>query len=285
MIILDAEGILFLKAKGVPYALYRQSNEMLHKSVFLAQHKFIFVIRGEKHLHFSDKVAVAGPSDVLLLKRGLYAMSDSIPDGDYYEALIIFFDDPFLQRFLRQYGADYAHLKTSQKEDTHLLFAQNDLLQSFREQYTRYFEAAIENPEPILQLKLQELFLLLLSGPAREAVWGYIKSVTQAQPADIAYIVKHHLFQPLTLEELAQLSGRSLASFKRDFQQLYHCAPKKWINEQRLSHAHLLLQNSSKNVSEIALECGFENVPHFIRTFKTMYGITPNAARTKSAII
>ncbi|WP_165806477.1 AraC family transcriptional regulator [Chitinophaga parva] len=285
LILEDAAGMVFLKAKGVPYALYRQQYESSRRSVFLAQHKFIFIIRGEKHLHLPDQDIIVRGNDVLLLKRGQYAMSDCIPDDTYYEALIIFFDDNFLQKFFRQYGAEHAHLQAPPSDHHVVLFTQNPLLHSFREQYKQYFETVLENPEPLLQLKLQELFLLLLAGPQKEAVWSYVKSVVQQQPADIEYIVRHHLLQPLTIEELAQLSGRSLASFKRDFQQRYQCPPKKWINEQRLAHAHMLLNNSNKNVSEIALECGFENVPHFIRIFKTHYGCTPNAVRTKKAIM
>jgi AraC-like DNA-binding protein len=113
----------------------------------------------------------------------------------------------------------------------------------------------------------------------------FLQSITFGQPLDVEYIVRKHLFQPLSIEELAKLSGRSLASFKRDFQQQFQCAPKKWINDQRLEHARMMLHHSHKQVSEVAMECGFENIPHFIRIFKQKYGVTPNGARAKNAII
>ena len=128
-------------------------------------------------------------------------------------------------------------------------------------------------------------FLLLLAGPRQQSVLAFMQQVVYAQPRDIAYIVKQHLFQPLTVAELAKLSGRSLASFKRDFQQQYQCAPKRWINGQRLSYAQTLLQTTSKQVAEIAVECGFESIPHFIRIFKQTYGFTPNSGRAKKAMI
>jgi AraC-like DNA-binding protein len=112
-------------------------------------------------------------------------------------------------------------------------------------------------------------------------VLALLQNIAFGQPYDIDFIVRKHLLQPLSLEELAKLSGRSLASFKRDFQQQYNSAPKKWINDQRLEHARLLLQHSHKNVSEIAMECGFENIPHFIRIFKQKFGLTPNSVRTQ----
>ena len=127
--------------------------------------------------------------------------------------------------------------------------------------------------------------LLLLASPYKHQVLSFLQGIVWGQPQDIGYIVKKHLFQPLSLEELAKLSNRSLASFKRDFQQVFGSAPKKWINDQRLEHARMVLHHSNKQVSEVALECGFENTPHFIRIFKQKYGITPNAIRAKNAIV
>jgi transcriptional regulator GlxA family with amidase domain len=148
-----------------------------------------------------------------------------------------------------------------------------------------YFGKTVAGLENILQLKLQELLLLLLAGSHKKQVLNFLQNIAFGQPLDIDYIVRKHLFQPLTLEELAKLSGRSLASFKRDFQQQYQSSPKKWINDQRLEHARMMLHHSNKQVSEVAMECGFDNVPHFIRIFKQKYGTTPNSARTKNAII
>ena len=148
-----------------------------------------------------------------------------------------------------------------------------------------YFGKNMQGLESILHLKLQELMLLLLGSPQGKQVLAFLQSIAFGQPVDIDFIVRKHLLQPLSLEELAKLSGRSLASFKRDFQQRYNCPPKKWINEQRLEHARMLLQHSANNVSEVAMECGFENIPHFIKIFKQRFGFTPNSNRGATAVL
>ena len=43
----------------------------------------------------------------------------------------------------------------------------------------------------------------------------------------------------------------------------------------------MLLQNTKKQISEISLDCGFENTSYFISLFKKEYGHTPAAARAK----
>ncbi len=79
----------------------------------------------------------------------------------------------------------------------------------------------------------------------------------------------------LTLEEYAKLCGRSLASFKRDFEKIYQTTPGKWLKEKRLAHAKFLLETTDLNISEIVMEAGFENTSHFARIFKNQYGHPP----------
>jgi transcriptional regulator GlxA family with amidase domain len=45
--------------------------------------------------------------------------------------------------------------------------------------------------------------------------------------------------------------------------------------QKRLMHARQLLRTTDKAVSDIAIECGFENNSHFSRLFKENYSISP----------
>lgn len=271
-----------LQSATMPFARYKQTVSAEKRTNFITEHTLLFVLGGHKLLHIGEHTHTAEAGHLLLMKRGIYTMSEFIPEGLNYEALLLFFNDEFLKKFLHTY-----QLSTIAAPDTgsHLVIPTNELLDSFKNQFMGYFGRKVDGLESILQLKLQELLLLLLAGPQKQQVLAFLQSIAFGRPLDIDYIVRTHLFQPLSLEELAKLSGRSLASFKRDFQQKFQCSPKKWINEQRLAHARMLLQHTDKQVSEIAMECGFENIPHFIRIFKQEYGTTPNTDRAKKAIV
>jgi len=270
-----------LQVGNMPLARYRAASAAGKRTSFITEHTLIFVLRGHKFLHIDNQTYTAEAGHLLLLKRGIYALSEFVPDGLNYEALLLFFTDDFLKKFLHTHQLTTAQ---SPAAAAHLVIPTNDLLDGFKTQFMGYFGKTVSGLENILQLKLQELMLLLLGGPQRQQVLEFVQSIVFGQPVDIDFIVRKHLLQPLSLEELAKLSGRSLASFKRDFQQQYHSAPKKWINEQRLEHARMLLQHANKNVTEVALECGFENIPHFIRIFKQKFGVTPNSIRSATGL-
>jgi AraC family transcriptional regulator, exoenzyme S synthesis regulatory protein ExsA len=158
-------------------------------------------------------------------------------------------------------------------------------LNSFKLQYLSYFGKSFKTLQPILELKLQELFWVLLASESKGRILDFMHASVRGTPVALDLIIEKYLFQPITTKELADLSGRSLASFKRDFQKKYGASPRRWINQKRLAHAHTLLQHTGKNVTEIAYECGFENVSYFIKMFKHEYNITPNAVRAKRVAI
>lgn len=270
-----------LQVGNTPLARYRKATAVGKRTSFITEHTIVFVLQGHKYLHFEEHTHMAEPGQLVIIKRGIYAMSEFVPDGLNYEALLIFFSDDFARKFL------HTHQLTkneSPETATHLIVPSNELLNGFKTQFMGYFGKTMPAMESILSLKLQELMLLLLAGSQGEQVLAFLQNIAFGQPLDLDFIVRKHLLQPLTLEELAKLSGRSLASFKRDFQQRYNSSPKKWINEQRLEHARLLLQHSNNNVSEVAMECGFENIPHFIKIFKQRFGFTPNSNRGKEPL-
>ena len=78
------------------------------------------------------------------------------------------------------------------------------------------------------------------------------------------------------LERFAYLTGRSLATFKRDFEKLYHTTPGRWLQQKRLQEAHYLITEKGKTASDIYLDLGFEDLSHFSYAFKKQFGEAPS---------
>lgn len=63
--------------------------------------------------------------------------------------------------------------------------------------------------------------------------------------------------------------------FKKQVGMSFH----RYLNHIRTEHAALLLVTEDKSITDIALECGFQNVTYFNRVFFQMYGMTPTCYR------
>jgi AraC-like DNA-binding protein len=99
----------------------------------------------------------------------------------------------------------------------------------------------------------------------------------------IPKVMEEHFFYNLSIDEFASLCGKSLSSFKRDFQKLYKTSPRRWLTSKRLEYAKQLLLRSNDNIQEICYDIGFENDSHFNRIFKETYGLTPLQFRKNKA--
>ncbi len=274
-----------LTIDNTPFAKYNKIKKSAGKqNGFLTEHTLFFILQGKKLLHFHDKTIIIDSNQLVLLKKGIYTISEFIPERGEFEALMIFIPEKFLKEFY--FNTTDLKLKPTTTNDTQFaIIPSNEILNSFKVQYLSYFGKSFKTMKQILNIKLHELFLMLISSFSKTEVLNFIHSCVNNEQIDIDFIVQKYLFQPITINELASLSGRSLASFKRDFQKEYDASPKHWINQKRLSHANMVLHNTRKNISEIAYECGFENVSHFIKLFKREYGIAPNAMRAEKPTI
>jgi hypothetical protein len=121
----DADVLQF---GDIPFARYRQATAAGKRTSFITEHTLLFVLNGHKLLHIEDQTHIAEEGHLVLLKRGIYAMSEFVPDGLNYEALLLFFNDEFVKKFLHTY-----HLTTTQATDTsaHLVVPSNELLDGF----------------------------------------------------------------------------------------------------------------------------------------------------------
>lgn len=80
------------------------------------------------------------------------------------------------------------------------------------------------------------------------------------------------------IKEFARLSGRSISTFKRDFQKVFTATPERWMKERRLEKAHYLIKEKKLKPGEVYLRVGFENMSHFSTEFKAYYGFNPSSS-------
>lgn len=85
--------------------------------------------------------------------------------------------------------------------------------------------------------------------------------------------------RPLRLADMADLVGMTPVAFSRFFRQRTDRTLSEYIIDIRLGYAARMLVDSTKNISEICYECGFNNLSNFNRTFKAKRGLTPRDFR------
>ncbi|MDP5120610.1 MAG: AraC family transcriptional regulator, partial [Spirosomaceae bacterium] len=185
-----------------------------------------------------------------------------------------------LKEFVSINEAIFENTKSQNLQTESLITIQtNETFEQFIKTVLPYFESRNSlYLNQFLRLKYQELLLHLISFDKKNELKSLLKLINEGQKADLHYLMNNYYLKPLTLKELARLSGRSLSSFKRAFQEEFNTSPAAWIKAKRLEHAVFLLKNTEKNISQISVEIGYESVSHFIKAFKEKFGVTPKQA-------
>jgi AraC family transcriptional regulator len=85
--------------------------------------------------------------------------------------------------------------------------------------------------------------------------------------------------QPPNLGELARNAGVHRSHFARSFRRHFGCTVAEFIRRRRIAWAAEQLRSERYTLSELALEAGFGDQPHFTRAFKRIMGVTPGEYR------
>ena len=98
------------------------------------------------------------------------------------------------------------------------------------------------------------------------------------QPVD--FLKKHYTDSDFKIGHLAKIANMSEKHFRRIFFDVYKKTPYAFLQEFRINKAEILLLNTSKSISDIAIQCGFSDVYSFSHSFKKHNGISPSEYRT-----
>ena len=88
-----------------------------------------------------------------------------------------------------------------------------------------------------------------------------------------------HLEEPLSTEQIAQLTHLSRRHLERLFRRHLDTVPARYYLQLRLQRAKELLCNTQRSIIQIGLECGFSSGPHFSSAYKNHFQITPRDER------
>ena len=105
------------------------------------------------------------------------------------------------------------------------------------------------------------------------------RKVESRRVEKVRQYIGEHYSDHLKLADLAALVGMSPVSFSRFFHQRTGRTLSEYIVDIRLGYAARMLVDTSKTVSEICYECGFNNLSNFNRTFKARRNCTPRDFR------
>lgn len=140
---------------------------------------------------------------------------------------------------------------------------------------------------PFIQAKTVELLCLALRDisqqeSSRERV--HVSTKEQYAVEQARQLLHEHWQNPPAQDELVKLVGLGRSKLTKCFKLTYGCSITDYVMNIRMQHAQQLLTQGRWNVTQVALEVGYEHPNNFVSAFKRRFGITPKAFQTASLV-
>lgn len=239
------------------------------------EHTLIYISSGELEISDHGRKTILHEGDCAFMRRDNQMMLQKrVRNGIPYRSIVLKFNRKFLREFYQT--IDRRTLPTEARRDKRslvLLPKERADVKSLFLSILPYFETDTKPTDEIVKMKLTEGLYTLLTTDAN--LYASLFDFTEPWKIDLLeYMNQNYMFE-LSMEEFASYTGRSLATFKRDFKKISDLSPQKWLIRRRLEAAHDMIANKRASVTDICYKVGFKNLSHFSKVYKNMYGTSP----------
>ncbi|TFE26681.1 helix-turn-helix transcriptional regulator [Cohnella luojiensis] len=263
-----------LKMSGLTVVESCAFTKGLKGTMFLEDHLLLFVLEGTYVVRFGSQEYIVRKNEMVLMQKSImveYEKSGEAGSDYVLDYMMFFLKEELLTEFIKMADLESNYPSALVPVSINRV---NDRLINYIYSLKPYFKESDTIRDGLIRVKLLEL--LFDVADADEQFLYQCLQLKRTKRKSITEVVEQNITNPVSLNDLAYLSGRSLSAFKRDFQAIYNTSPLRWIRNRRLDIAKELLLRNSLSVTDVCFSTGFENVAHFSKVFKERFGVAPS---------
>lgn len=237
-------------------------------------HSLVYIYSGEMHLMEKGKEVIIPAGQCVFIRRDhLVTFTKLSVYGQQFKGITMHFRRDFLRQFYRKMDSTNFPVIKESLESSVVPIHKNPAFDSLFVSLIPYFDTKEKPSEELVILKMQEGVINLLQLDKR--FFSTFFDFTEPWKIDILDFLNENYMYELTMDEIATYTGRSLATFKRDFKKISTLTPQKWLIQKRLQVAYDMIKEKGMKVMDVCYDVGFKNRTHFTNAFKKRYGYAP----------
>ncbi|REC63848.1 AraC family transcriptional regulator [Chryseobacterium pennae] len=238
------------------------------------EHVLVYLYSGEQVIEDRNRKIKLKAGDCAFIRRDhRLKMYKNSQGNNLYSGISLVFQRNVLRDFYSKINTSEIPRDINVSDKKVFKLKSTPAIESLFQSLTPYFDSNIQPTESIVHLKLLEGIYALLSN--NELLYPILFDFAEPWKIDLLEFLNNNYMDDLNMEQIASLTGRSLATFKRDFKKISSLPPQKWLIKKRLEMAYVKLKEEKKKVQDVYMEVGFRNLSHFSTAFKKQYGVPP----------
>lgn len=267
-----------------PIAFYHVEESHSHYQMpyhWHPEYEILRILKGSFQLTIDGQLLIAKENDILFIEGG--TLHGGIPDDCIYECLV--FDmrllvsnnklcNKHIQQLIRHETS--VSLKLPNESDT-LNRIIDRLFLSMNEKRPGY--------EFIIQGSLYHLFGIIIEAKLlkiNDTAHPTAATLQINRIKDVLNYIEDHYSEQISLEDMSKVAGLSPRYFCRYFRKMTQNTPMEYLNYFRIECACEQLAEMQLSITEVALNCGFNDISYFIKAFRKAKGVTPKKYKESS---
>ncbi len=252
-------------------------------SYYISENALVYVAAGILEILIDgETVATINKGECVFVRKDhrMTLINHSAEGIDHHLSIFLFFPRQILFDYYKTLHKWDMPKNVERSRKSYIHIHRSSLLSSLFDSFRPYWEKSEYPEKHWLRIKVLEAIRLLLL--LDQSVYASLFDFTSQWRIDILEFLENNYKYDLSVEDLANYTGRSVATFKRDFSKLSDLSPRNWIIRRRLREAHHLLSTTDWPVYKVMDNVGFKNFSHFSRRYHQYFGETPSETRNKS---
>lgn len=253
---------LYLESIG-----FNASERTIHRPEGYPYYHWLHTLEGEGHFELHGEIAKLSKGRGVLLRP--FTPHSYYPASDHWSTIYITFGGKAAAAIMDALDMDAS---TFYEEGDSQSFSElfNDLFgRIHRTASLSYVEVSTELYYFLMQLRQ---FGILHNGSSLSHYYQ------QLQP--VINWMEQHLADNIGLQEIAEQTNISIHAMQELFQQAFQMSPYSYLIQLRIREAKkIIMQHPELALREVAGRTGFNDVSHFVATFRKKEGITPGQYR------
>jgi AraC-like DNA-binding protein len=259
-----------------PIAFYHVESNHPHYQMpyhWHPEYEIIRILKGMFQMTIDGQTITAKKDDILFIQGG--TLHGGIPEDSIYECIV--FDMRLLLSNNKICSKQIQQLMRHETSINLILPAELNDLQKIAD----FLFATMREKKPGYEFFTQGAFYTMMGILFEHHAYR----VNTAQPTvssmqikrfkDVLNYIEEHYTEQISLEDMAKVAGLSPRYFCRFFRKMTQCTPTEYLNYYRIECACEQLAEIQISITDVALNCGFNDISYFIKAFHKAKGITP----------
>lgn len=255
--------------KFFPFAYYSVTH--IHPRYTMTVHwheecELVRIIKGSFNLKINTKSYHLSEGDVAFINSGF--IHSGIPKNCIYECLV--FDISFLKKE-RSFSNSFLNSLISFQKEIKIIYTKENknILKIFDKIFT-----LIKNEKKGFEMKIFGLFYYFLGIIEEEDLFSNKINIDFNNKRKLIHlkkvlsVIQKKYMYNISLEDLASSIDMNTNYFCKFFKELTNKTPMEYLNYYRVECAKERLKESNLSITEIAYDCGFNDISYFTKVFK-----------------